>query len=35
MTEAQRDGLNLIVIFSKTEGASGTLVVKNWEYPTA
>jgi len=34
MTEAQRDGLVLIVIFSKTEGASGTLVVRNWEYPT-
>ncbi len=34
LTQEQRDGLNLIVVFSKTPGASGTLVVNNWEYPT-
>lgn len=32
LTKEQRDGLNLLIIFSKTPAASGTLVVKNWEY---
>ncbi|MBU1093998.1 MAG: carbohydrate binding domain-containing protein [Firmicutes bacterium] len=32
MTEAQRDGLNLIIVFVKTLDAAGTLVVNNWEY---
>jgi hypothetical protein len=32
LTEAQRDGLNLIVIFAMTEGSSGTVVVNDWVY---
>ncbi len=32
LTEAERDGLNLIVIFSTTVGASGTLVLNGWDY---
>lgn len=32
MTEAQRDGLNLIVVFVQTVGASGSVVVKDWTY---
>ncbi|MCF7930529.1 MAG: carbohydrate binding domain-containing protein [Acholeplasmataceae bacterium] len=32
MTEAQRDGLNLIIVFVKTAGASGSLVLNTWEY---
>ena len=32
MTEAQRDGLNLIVVFVQTVGASGTVVVNDWTY---
>jgi hypothetical protein len=35
LTEAQRDGLNLILVFVKTEGVVGTVVVNGWEYPTA
>jgi hypothetical protein len=31
MTEAQRDGLNLIIVFVKTAGASGSLVLNTWE----
>jgi len=33
-TEAQRNGFNLIVIFAKTLGGEGTLIVNNWEYVT-
>jgi len=33
-TEAQRDAFKLIIIFSSTPGASGTIVVDNWEYVT-
>jgi uncharacterized protein YxeA len=32
LTEAQRDSLNLIIVFVKTAGAAGTVVVKNWMY---
>jgi len=32
MTEAQRDGLNLIVVFVQTEGAAGTFTVTGWDY---
>ncbi|XMB72306.1 hypothetical protein RJI07_00005 [Mycoplasmatota bacterium WC30] len=32
LTEVQRDGLNLVVVFVTTEAASGTLVVEGWEY---
>lgn len=32
MTEAQRDGLNLIVVFVQTVGASGSVIVKDWTY---
>jgi uncharacterized protein YxeA len=32
MTEVQRDSLNLIIVFVKTEGAAGSVVVKDWMY---
>lgn len=32
MTEAQRNSLNLIIIFVKTTDAAGSVVVKDWEY---
>lgn len=32
MTEAQRNSLSLIIVFVKTKDASGSLVVKTWEY---
>ncbi len=32
MSEAQRDALNLIIVFVKTEAATGTLVLNTWEY---
>jgi ribonuclease HII len=35
LTETERAGLVLLVIFCQTEGASGTLVFHGWEYPTA
>jgi hypothetical protein len=31
-TEAQRDGFTLLVVFAKTAGGSGTLVLNNWTY---
>ncbi len=31
-TEAERDGFNLLVIFAKTAGGSGSIVVNNWTY---
>jgi len=32
LTESQRDGLNLIIIFCQTPSASGTLVLDGWAY---
>ncbi len=32
LTEEQRAGLNLIIFFVKTEGASGTAVINDWVY---
>jgi uncharacterized protein YxeA len=32
LTEAQRNSFNLIIVFVKTVGAAGTVVVKDWMY---
>jgi len=32
LTEVQREGLNLIVVFVVTEAASGSFTVESWEY---
>ena len=32
LSEAQRNSFNLIIVFVKTEGAAGTVVVKDWMY---
>lgn len=32
LTPAQRSGLNLFVVFARTGGSTGTLVVRDWKY---